>query len=66
MIKDLNMQHLSMKEYVCIALLTEMITKDETLQLFANKEVTPQQVVHTCFDLADIWMEVREERNAKT
>jgi len=66
MIKDLNMQHLSMKEYVCIALLTEFATKDGTLEMLAIKDITPQQVIHTCFDWAEVWMEVREERNAKT
>jgi hypothetical protein len=66
MIKDVNMQQMTMKEYVCIALLTELATKDAVLKLIAEGETTATKVVESCFNWADIFMLVREARNAKT
>jgi hypothetical protein len=66
MTQDVNMQHMSMKEYVAIAILTELSTKDAVLKMIGDKETTATKVVESCFNWADIFMVVRESRNAKT
>lgn len=66
MIKDVNMQHMTMTEYVAIAMLTELGSKDAVLKMVADGEVTSTKVVEICFNWADVFMKVREERNAKT
>jgi hypothetical protein len=66
MTQDVNMQHMSMKEYVAIAILTELSTKDAVLKMIGDKETTATKVVESCFNWADIFMAVRESRNAKT
>jgi len=66
MIKDVNMQHMTMKEYVCIAVLTELATKDAVLKMIGEGETTATKVVESCFNWADIYMQVREARNAQT
>jgi hypothetical protein len=66
MTQDVNMQHMSMKEYVAIAMLTELATKDAVLKMIGEKETTATKVVESCFNWADIFMAVRESRNAKT
>ena len=66
MIKDVNMQHMTMTEYVAVAMLSELGTKDAVLKMISNKEISAEQVVKSCFNWADIYMEVREKRNAKT
>lgn len=66
MTKDINMQHMSMKEYVSIAILSEMTTKPEIWEALAKGTTDAKAVVKQSFAWADIWMQVREERNAKT
>jgi hypothetical protein len=66
MIKDVNMQHMTMKEYVSIAILSEMTTKQEVWQALGDGTTDAKAVVKQSFAWADIWMQVREERNAKT
>ncbi len=66
MTKDINMQHMSMKEYVSIAILSEMTTKPEIWEALAEGTTDAKAVVKQSFAWADIWMQVREERNAKT
>ena len=64
--KDVNMQHMSMKEYVAIAILTELATKDAVLKMIGEKETTATKVVESAFNWAEVFMEVRASRNAKT
>jgi hypothetical protein len=64
--KDINMQHMTMREYVAVAMLSELATKDAVLKLISEKEMTATSVVESCFNWADIFMQVREKRNAKT
>jgi len=64
--KDINMQHMTMREYVAIAMLSELATKDAVLKLISEKEMTATKVVESCFNWADIFMSVREQRNAQT
>jgi len=66
MTQDVNMQHMSMKEYVAIAMLTELATKDAVLKMIGDGDTTATKVVQSCFNWADIFMSVREARNAKT
>jgi hypothetical protein len=64
--QDINMQHMSMKEYVAIAILTELATKDAVLQMIGEKETTATKVVESAFNWGEVFMEVRASRNAKT
>lgn len=65
--KDINMQHMTMREYVAVAMLSELGSKDAVLKMITDGEVTSTRVVETCFSWADVFMKVREERlNAKT
>lgn len=64
--KDVNMQHMSMKEYVAIAILTELATKDAVLKMIGEKETTATKVVESAFNWAEAFMQVRASRNAKT
>lgn len=66
MIDDVNMQHMTMTEYVAIAMLSELATKDAVLKMIGDKETTASKVVESCFNWADIYMAVRAKRNAKT
>ena len=67
MIKDTSMQHMTMKEYVAIAMLTELGSKDAVLKMISEGEVSSTKVIETCFTWADNFMKVREERfNAQT
>ena len=66
MTQDINMQHMSMKEYVAIAILTELATKDAVLKMIGDKETTATKVVESAFNWAEVFMEVRSSRNAKT
>ena len=66
MINDVNMQHMTMTEYVAIAMLSELATKDAVLKMIGDKETTASKVVESCFNWADIYMAVRAKRNAKT
>ena len=66
MTQDVNMQHMSMKEYVAIAMLTELATKDAVLKMIGDGDTTATKVVESCFNWADIFMSVLEARNAKT
>jgi len=67
MIKDVNMQHMTMREYVAIAMLTELGSKDAVLKLISEGDITSVNVIETSFAWADNFMKVREERfNAKT
>ena len=64
--KDVNMQHMTMKEYVTIAILTELATKDAVLKMIGEKETTATKVVESAFNWAEAFMQVRASRNAKT
>ena len=65
--KDINMQHMTMREYVAVAMLSELGSKDAVLKMITDGEVTSTRVVETCFSWADVFMKVREEKlNAKT
>ena len=64
--KDVNMQHMTMKEYVAIAILTELATKDAVLKMIGEKETTATKVVESAFNWAEVFMQVRASRNAKT
>jgi hypothetical protein len=66
MTKDINMQHMTMTEYVAIALLSELAFKDAVLKMIDQKEITSTKVVETCFTWADVFMQVRAARYAKT
>jgi len=66
MTKDINMQHMTMREYVSIAILGELSTKQEIWQALGDGTTDAKAVVKQSFAWADIWMQVREERNAKT
>jgi hypothetical protein len=66
MTKDINMQHMTMTEYVAIAMLSELAFKDAVLKMINEKEITSTKVVETCFTWADVFMQVRAERYAKT
>jgi hypothetical protein len=66
MTQDINMQHMTMKEYVAIAILTELAGKDAVLKMIGDKETTATKVIESAFNWADIFMQVRATRNAKT
>jgi len=66
MTKEINMQHMTMREYVSIAILGELSTKKEIWDALGDGTTDPKAVVKQCFAWADVWMQVREERNAKT
>jgi hypothetical protein len=66
MTQDINMQHMTMKEYVAIAILTELATKDAVLKMIGDGETTATKVIESAFNWAEIFMDVREKRNAKT
>lgn len=56
-----------MREYVAVAMLSELATKDAVLKMITEGQVTSTKVVETCFNWADVFMKVREEQNnAKT
>jgi hypothetical protein len=63
---DTNMQHMTMKEYVAIAILTELATKDAVLKMIGDKETTATKVVESAFNWGETFMQVRAKRNAKT
>jgi len=64
--QDINMQHMTMKEYVAIAILTELAGKDAVLKMIGEKETTATKVVESAFNWAEAFMQVRAARNAKT
>ena len=64
--QDINMQHMSMKEYVAIAILTELAGKDAVLKMIGEKETTATKVVESAFNWAEAFMQVRAARNANT
>jgi hypothetical protein len=66
MTKDINMQHMTMKEYVSIAILGELITKESVWESMGKGDTTPLDVVKQSFHWAELWMLAREERNAET
>jgi len=66
MTQEINMQHMTMREYVSIAILSEMTTKKEIWDALAEGTTDARAVVKQSFAWADVWMLVREERNAKT
>jgi hypothetical protein len=55
-----------MKEYVAIAILTELAGKDAVLKMIGEKETTATKVVESAFNWAEAFMQVRAARNAKT
>lgn len=66
MTNNINMQHMTMTEYVAVAILSELATKDGVLKMISEGETTATRVVQSAFNWADIYMQVRTERNAKT
>lgn len=66
MTQEVNMQHMTMREYVSIAILSEMTTKPEIWEALGDGTTDAKAVVKQSFAWADVWMMVREERNAKT
>jgi len=62
MTKDVSMQAMTMKEYVSVAILSDLATDELILKSIAKNQITPKQVVASTFDWAEIWMEVRNER----
>jgi len=67
MIKDVNMQHMTMTEYVAAALLGDLATDSTTQKAIVANEITAKDIVQIAFSWADLYMIVREERNrAKT
>ena len=62
MTKDVSMQAMTMKEYVSVALLSDIATDETIMQAVAKKQITPEEVVDSTFDWAEIWMEVRNKR----
>jgi hypothetical protein len=63
---DVKMEHMTMREYIAVAMLSELATKDAVLKMIGDKETTAAKVIESCFNWADIFMSVRETRNAKT
>ena len=59
MTKDINMQHMTMREYVSIAILGELSTKEEIWKALAEGTTDAKAVVKQSFAWADIWMMVR-------
>ena len=55
-----------MKEYVAIAILTELAGKDAVLKMIGDGETTATKVVESAFNWAEAFMQVRASRNAKT
>ena len=63
---NVKMEHMTMKEYIAVAMMSELATKDAVLKMISDGEITATKVVESCFNWADIFMAVRESRNAKT
>ncbi|CAB4133006.1 hypothetical protein UFOVP252_35 [uncultured Caudovirales phage] len=63
---NVKMEHMTMKEYIAVAMMSELATKDAVLKMISDGEITATKVVESCFNWADIFMSVRESRNAKT
>jgi hypothetical protein len=63
---NVKMEHMTMKEYVAVAMMSELATKDAVLKMISGGEITATKIVESCFNWADIFMSVRTERNAKT
>ena len=61
--KDINMQHMTMTEYVSIAILSELAMRDDVWDNIVAGEVSAKDVAEQSFYWADVWMKVREERN---
>jgi hypothetical protein len=40
MTKDINMQHMTMREYVAVAMLSELGSKDAVLKMISEGEIT--------------------------
>ena len=62
--KDINMQHMTMTEYVAIAILTEIVSNPAIDKAITENNVLPSTVVETCFQWADVFMQVRQKRKA--
>ena len=62
MIKDANMQHMTMTEYVSIAILTESTGSATMRKGIAEGLINEVDVVKEAFEWADLWMKIREER----
>ena len=62
--KDVNMQHMTMTEYVAIAILTEIVSNPAIDKAITENNVLPSTVVETCFQWADVFMQVRQKRKA--
>lgn len=65
MIQDINMQHMTMTEYVAIAILTEIVSNPAIDKVITENKVLPSTVVETCFQWGDVFMQVRLARQKK-
>lgn len=63
---DVKMEQMTMREYIAVAIMSELATKDAVLKMISDGEITATKIVESCFNWADIFMSVRAERNAKT
>ena len=63
---NVKMEHMTMKEYIAVAMMSELATKDAVLKMISYGDLTATNIVESCFNWADIFMSVRESRNAKT
>ena len=63
---NVKMEHMTMKEYIAVAMMSELATKDAVLKMISDGELSATKIVESCFNWADIFMSVRESRNAKT
>lgn len=64
--QDVKMEQMTMREYIAVAMMSELATKDVILKMIGDGEMTGTSVVESCFNWADIFMAVRESRNVKT
>ena len=54
--KDINMQHMTMTEYVSIAILSEYSSMPTMVKAIDEGRFTPKELVENCFKWADLWM----------
>jgi hypothetical protein len=61
MTKDVNMQHMTMKEYIAVAVLSEQVANQTVLQGIAKGLFSPEDIIRECFGWAEAFMKVRNE-----
>jgi hypothetical protein len=62
MTNDPNMQHMTLTEYVSVAILTEYSSMPSVIEAIDKGKINPSDVVRNSFKWAELWMQVREER----